>query len=86
MTGRRGGIKTPGPVAASNAAAKAPALEEIKGLVKGDRSPVGLIRVEATGRVLTAVSGVDPEKMPAAADGEADGELAELSKAWKETL
>ncbi len=86
MTDRRGGVKAPGSVAASNAAVKAPAPEGIKILVKGDRSPVGLIRVEAAGRVLTAVSGVDPEKMPAAADGEADGELAELSKAWKETL
>ena len=86
MTGRRGGVKAPGPVAASNAAAKAPAPEGIKGLVKGDRSPVGLVRVEAAGRVLAAVSGLDPEKMPAAADGEADGELAELSKAWKETF
>ncbi len=99
VTGRRGGakapgpvtasneaVKAPGPVAASNAAAKAPAPEGIKGLVKEDRSPVGLIRLEATGRVLTAISGVDQEKMPAAADGEADGELAELSKAWKATL
>ena len=86
MTGRRGGVKEPGPVADSNAAAKAPAPEGIKGLVKEDQSPVELVRVEATGRVLTAVSGVDPEKIPAAADGGADGELAELSKAWKETL
>ena len=84
VTGRRGGVKAPGLVAASNAAAKTPVPEGIKGLVKGDRSPVGLIRVEAAGRVLTAVSGVDPEKTPA--DGEADEELAELSKALKETL
>lgn len=84
VTGRRGGVKAPGPVADSNAAAKAP--EGNKGLVKGDRSPVGLVRVEATGRVLTAVSREDPETTPAAADGEADGELAELSKALKETL
>ncbi len=86
VTGRRRGVKAPGPVADSNAAAKAPAPEGIKGLVKGDRSPVALIRVEATGRVLKAISRVDPEKMPAATNGEADGELAELSKAWKETL
>ena len=98
VTGRRGGVKAPGPAAASNeaakapgpvadsnAAAKAPAPEGNKGLVKGDRSPVGLVRVEATGRVLTAVSGEDPETTPAAANGEADGELAELSKALKET-
>jgi len=86
VTGRRGGVKAPGQVADSNAAAKAPAPEGNKGLVKGDRSPVGLVRVEATGRVLTAVSGEDPETTPAAANGEADGELAELSKALKETL
>jgi hypothetical protein len=54
-------------------------------LVKADRSPVGLVRVKATGRVLTAVSAADPEKTPAAAGGEAGGELAELSKALKET-
>jgi hypothetical protein len=46
---------------------------------------VGLVRVKATGRVLTAVSAADPEKTPAAG-GEAGGELAELSKALKETL
>ena len=86
MTGLRGGVNAPGPVAASNAAAKTPAPDGIKGLIKGTRSPAGLIRVEAAGKVLTAVFGVDPEKMPAAAGGEADGELAELSKAWKETL
>ena len=73
VTGRRGGVKAPGP-------------EGIKDLVKGDRSPVSLVRVEAAGRVLTAVSGVDPKKTAAPADGEADRELAELSKAWKGTL
>jgi len=78
VTGRRGGVKAPGPVAVSNAVAKAPALEGIRGLVKADRSPVDLVRVEAASRVLTAVSGADPEKTPAAADGEADGALAEL--------
>jgi len=77
--------KAPGPVADSNEAAKAPAQEGIRELVKADRSPVGLVRVKATGRVLTAVSAADPEKTPAAAGGEAGGELAELSKALKET-
>jgi hypothetical protein len=77
--------KAPGPVADSNEAAKAPAQEGIRELVKADRSPVGLVRVKATGRVLMAVSAADPEKTPAAAGGEAGGELAELSKALKET-
>ena len=50
----------------------------------GQRGPAsrGRVRVEAAGRVSKAVSGVDLETMPAAADGE----LVELSQAWKETL
>ena len=68
MTGSRGG-------------AKAPAPEGLKGSVNGNRRPVR-VRVEAAGRVSKAVSGVDLETMPPAADGE----LVELSQAWKETL
>jgi len=56
VTGPKAGDKAPGPAADSNEAAKAPAQEGIRELVKADRSPVGLVRVKATGRVLTAVS------------------------------
>jgi len=76
--GREGGPAVTG----SRGGAKAPAPEGIKGSVNGDRRPVGRVRVEAAGRVSKAVSGVDLETMPAAADGE----LVELSQAWKETL
>ena len=89
MTETKGGVKVLGLAAASNAAAKSAALKGAvnKGSVEVGRTPKARPGPREPGiRVLTAVSGVDLEKMPRAADAGVDGELAELSKALKETL
>ena len=110
MTGLKAGVRALGLMAASSAAAKAPAREGAKALglaaasnaaakatvpegavnkgwVEAGRTPKARPGPREPGiRVLTAVSGVDPEKTPRAADAGVDGELAELSKALKETL